>query len=246
VNTRQNQRGLSLIEVMIGLSIGLFLLAGLTQFFDQNRRAYAYQQSQGNQQISERLVDIIMRSELQQAGFVPMTGQSIINRPFLFPAAAPFAAGEAIFGTEGTANVAVNGVTGLQPMANDTLSVRYWDGVGIVDCIGGAVPAATLTLEQIAIDGARLTCATNGGPARPLLGDDQGPISQQVRVLGLAIGYGLDTDNDGAVDTYRRASGVADWQQVRVAEVELTIQSASRPPETLSVTVALENNRGAT
>lgn len=241
---QRRQKGFGLVELMIGLAIGLFLLAGLSGFFGQNKRSYAYQQAQAGQQTSERLVDVLVRTALQQAGFSPMTNQRIVNHAALFPASAPFGAGESIFGTENTANVTINGVTGLQTMPNDTLAVRYWNGPGVVDCVGNPIPADTLSSDLIATDGVNLTCATNGAAARPLIGDDQGPVGQQIRILGLAIGYGLDSNNDGSVDTFQRASGVTDWDQPRIAELELTIQAGDRPPETLSFVVALENMQG--
>lgn len=240
----KRQRGVSLVELMIGLGVGLFLLAGLMSIFGQSRRSYAYQQSQAGQQTNERLVSIVIGSVFQQAGFARMTNINILNRDVAFPNVAPFGSREVIFGTEGTANVLVHGVTGLQPYPNDTLSVRYWDGPGIVDCFGAAIPANTLSTDVIATDGVNLTCASNGGPARPMIGDSQGPVAQQLRVLGMAVAYGLDTDGDDSIDTYQRAGSILNWNQIRVAEVEVTIQSGSRPPETLSFAVTLENMHG--
>ncbi|HNP37130.1 MAG TPA: prepilin-type N-terminal cleavage/methylation domain-containing protein [Woeseiaceae bacterium] len=241
----RKQRGFSLVELMIGLTIGLFLLAGLMSIFTQSRRTYAYQQAQAGQQSNERLGVAVLTTELQQAGFGQMTDIYILNRAGQYPNSALFGAGEAVAGTQGSANVTVNGIAGPQTYPSDTLAVRYWDGPGIVDCVGIPVPPATLSQDVIATDGVNLTCSTNGGPARPLMGDDQGPVAQQLRVLGMAIAYGLDTNGDESVDTYQRAGGILNWNQVRVAEVELTIQAGSRPPETLSFAVTLENMHGA-
>jgi type IV pilus assembly protein PilW len=240
----KRQRGFSLVELMIGMTIGLFLLAGLTNIFSQSRRTYAYQQAQAGQQTNERLGVAVLTTELQQAGFAQMTDIYILNRAGQYPNTALFGAGEAISGTEGNANVTVNGV-GVVNYPNDTLAVRYWDGPGIVDCVGVPVPPATLSVDEIAINGVNLTCATNGGAPRPLMGDDLGPVAQQLRVLGMAVAYGVDTNGDESIDTYQRAGGILNWNQVRVAEVELTIQSGDRPPETLSFAVTLENMHGA-
>lgn len=243
MSKRYRQNGFSLVELMIGLSIGLFLLAGLVSFFGQNQRAYSYQQAQSGQQGSERLANVVLSTALQQAGFATMTNERIINRAALFPAVAPFAAGQSVVGTEGSATVTVNGA-GTQTFPNDTLAVRYTDGAGIVDCVGIPVPIGTLSADVLAVDGINLSCSTNGAAARALMGDDQGPVAQQIRFLGMAVAYGLDTNNDESVDSYQRANGVTDWNQVRVAEIELIIQSGTRPPETLSFAVSLENMRG--
>lgn len=241
----KKQRGAGLVELMIGMGIGLFLLAGLTNYFGQSKRVYAYQQSQAGQQNSERLVDVIISTALRQAGFAQLTNQRIISRTAIFPAVGAFAAGNALVGTESTANVTVNGMTGAQPFPNDTLTVRYTDGAGIVDCVGNPIPLGTLSTDVIATDGVNLTCSTNGGAPIPLLGDSLALPDQQLRILGLALGYGLDTDGDGSVDTYQRAGAILNWNQVRIVEVEMSIQSGRRPPETMSFSVTLENMQGA-
>ncbi len=243
MNLIKNSRGFNLVELLIGVSIGLFLLAGLLTFFGQNRQAYAYQQSQAGQQGSERLANIMFTNVLQQAGFSSMTNQRILNRNALFPAAGPFALGQAVVGTEATATVALIG-GGTQTVPNDTIAVRFMDGVGIIDCVGNPVPVAAMSAVLFGVDGVNLNCSTDGGAARPLMGDDQGPIAQQIRFLGMAIAYGLDTNSDESIDSFRRASGVTDWNQVRVAEIAIIIQSGNRPPETLSFAVSLENMRG--
>ena len=236
MNMIKNSRGFNLVELLIGMSIGLFLLAGLLTFFGQNRQAYSYQQSQSGQQGSERLANIMFTNVLQQAGFSDMTNQRIMNRASLFPAAGPFGDGQAVFGTEATATVALIG-GGTQVVPNDAIAVRFMDGIGIIDCIGNPVPAAAMSAVVFAVDGVNLNCSTDGGAPRPLMGDEQGPIAQQIRFLGMAVAYGLDTNLDESIDSFQRAGGIADWNQVRVAEIELIIQSGSRPPESLSFAV---------
>lgn len=238
-----NSRGFNLVELLIGISIGLFLLGGLMTFFGQNRQAYSYQQSQSGQQGSERLANIMFTNVLQQAGFSAMNNQRILNRAALFPAAGPFADGQALMGTEATATVALIG-GGTQTVPNDSIAIRFLDDVGIIDCIGNPVPVAAMSAVVLAVDGVNLNCSTDGGAARPLMGDNQGPIAQQIRFLGMAVAYGLDTNSDESIDSFQRAGGVTDWNQVRVAEIELIIQSGSRPPESLSFAVSLENMRG--
>ena len=115
MNMIKNSRGFNLVELLIGMSIGLFLLAGLLTFFGQNRQAYSYQQSQSGQQGSERLANIMFTNVLQQAGFSEMTNQRILNRVSLFPAVGPFADGQTVFGTEASATVALIGGGMSQP-----------------------------------------------------------------------------------------------------------------------------------
>jgi type IV pilus assembly protein PilW len=243
MNIVKNSRGFSLVELLIGVAIGLFLLAGLLTFFGQNRQAFSYQQSQSGQQGSERLANIMFTNILQQAGFSAMTNQRILNRASLFPAAGPFADGQTIVGTEATATVSLIG-GGTQTVPNDSIAIRFMDDVGIIDCIGNPVPVGAMSAVVLAVDGINLNCSTDGGAARPLMGDDQGPLAQQIRFLGMAVAYGLDTNSDESIDSFQRAGAITNWNQVRVAEIELIIQSGDRPPESLSFAVSLENMRG--
>jgi type IV pilus assembly protein PilW len=243
MNKMNKNRGFSLVELLIGLAIGLFLLAGLLTFFGQNRLAYSYQQSQSGQQGSERLANIMFTNVLQQAGYSDMTNQRIMNRASMFPAGGPFADGQAVIGTQATATVGLIG-GGTQTVPNDSIAIRFWDGAGIIDCIGNPAPAGAMSVVLLSVDGVNLNCNTDGGAAQPLMGDDQGPLAQQIRFLGMAIAYGLDTNADESIDSFQRAGGVTDWDQVRVAEIQVIIQSGDRPPESLSFAVALENMRG--
>ena len=240
-----NQRAFTLIEALIGLTIGLFLLLGMATVFSQSRQTFNYQQSQAGQQGNERLSAVIMTTALEQAGFVPMDGISIMNRSASFPNDAIFGAGEGIFGTQGNHNVTVNGVSGTVAFPADTLSVRYWGAAGIIDCVGEPIADTVLATDVFASNGTNLTCDRNGAGAQSILGDGTANLSQQLRVLGMRVSYGLDTNDDDSVDQFQRANNVTSWNDVRVAEVELFIQSGQRPPESLSFTVTLENLRSA-
>jgi type IV pilus assembly protein PilW len=239
------QRGFTLVEALIGLTIGIFLLLGLASVFSQSRQTYNYQLAQAGQQGNERLSAVILTTALEQAGFAPMNAINIVNRNASFPGDGVFGAGEGIAGTQADHNVSVNGVAGSVSYPADTLSVRYWGGAAIVDCVGTPVADTVLATDVFATDGVNLTCDRNGAGAQAILGDGTAVLAQQLRVLGMRVSYGLDTNGDDSVDQFQRADNVASWNDVRVAEVELFIQSGQRPPESLSFTVTLENLRGA-
>ena len=236
---------MSMVETLIGLTIGVFLLMGLANIFGQSRTTFNYQLAQAGQQGNERLSAVILTTALEQAGFAAMNEITIVNRSASFPSTGGFDPGVGVLGTEATHSVAVNGKSGTQSFPADTLSVRYWGGPAIVDCVGAPIADTVLAVDVFAADGVNLTCDSNGAGARPILGDGTAATAQQLRVLGMRVSYGLDTNGDSNVDQYQRAGSVAAWNEVRVAEVELFIQAGERPPESLSFTVTLENMRGA-
>jgi type IV pilus assembly protein PilW len=63
------QRGLSLIELMVAMVIGLFLILGVTQIFINNQKSYLFQQGQAGNQENGRFALAILGQELAKAGY---------------------------------------------------------------------------------------------------------------------------------------------------------------------------------
>lgn len=63
------QRGLSLIELMVAMLIGLFLILGVTQIFISNQRSYLFQQGQLGNQENGRFALALLSQELLKAGY---------------------------------------------------------------------------------------------------------------------------------------------------------------------------------
>jgi type IV pilus assembly protein PilW len=65
----RKQRGLSLIELMIAMLIGLFLMLGVTQIFINNQKSYLFQQGQAGNQENGRFSLAVLSQELAKAGY---------------------------------------------------------------------------------------------------------------------------------------------------------------------------------
>lgn len=63
------QTGLSLIELMVAMLIGVFLILGVTQIFISNQTSYLFQQSQLGNQENGRFALAILNQELLKAGY---------------------------------------------------------------------------------------------------------------------------------------------------------------------------------
>lgn len=63
------QRGLSLIELMVAMLIGLFLMLGVTQIFINNQKSYLFQQGQIGNQENGRFTLALLSQELLKAGY---------------------------------------------------------------------------------------------------------------------------------------------------------------------------------
>ena len=240
----RTSNGFSLIELLVGLVIGLFLLLGLSTYFVQNKQTFAYQKSQVNQQEHERIIANLMGRSLRQAGYAPVTTNRLTGQEVVFPAVGAYGAGQFIAGTQATHDVTVNGQALAVTFPDDTLSVRYIGDPSLARCDGTVPATGALVADTVSVDGVQFICDTDGVTQTALFGGVNVPLTQQMRVLGLAVTYGLDTDDDTNVDSIVRAGGVTDWTQVRIAELEIHFQSGNRQPQATSLVIALENSIG--
>lgn len=65
----RKQTGLSMIELLVALAIGSFLMLGITQIYIDNKRSYLFQQGQTGNLESARHSLLILEQELAKAGY---------------------------------------------------------------------------------------------------------------------------------------------------------------------------------
>lgn len=68
-NTHPYQWGVSLIELMVAMTIGCFLILGITQIFITNQKSYLFQQSQLGNGENGRFALAVLGQELSKAGY---------------------------------------------------------------------------------------------------------------------------------------------------------------------------------
>lgn len=247
---KEKQQGFGIVEMMISMLIGLFLLSGLLTVFITNKQAYQYQQSQGNQHDHERLANILFGSILREAGHTPMNFAALSGKATVLPAATPFTVdGQAIVGASGEHSVAYKIKTGevSASFPNDTLKIRYIGDSGITNCLGATVPVNEERTEIFSLNNNILRCSSSDGTTTQtvnLIGDINAPADQQLKVLGLKITYGIDADNDGSIELFQRAADVTNWLMVSSIDLEITFQSGLRRPQTNHFTTELPNING--
>jgi len=206
----RRQLGFGLVEVLVALAIGLFVLLGLSSVFLAFKQSFQSQDQLAQLQDEERLALTVLTNTLQTAGYFPdpVTQVSVTA----LPEAENFAAGQGIFGTAGDAD---NGTS-------DTISVRYLNRLndGIQDCLGGTNTTGpdTLMLNTFSISANHeLVCSTDGGATTTSL------VSN---VQSMTVAYGTDTSNGGAPDRYLSAADVTTgtlWANVQTARITLTL-----------------------
>ena len=209
------QAGFTLIELMVAIALSLFIVAGLSVLFVNQKTTFTSQDQQAQVQDSQRLAMTMLTTTIQSAGYfidplnntqVGALPASVLNNPD----GTSFSAAQGIGGTSGT--VGPGGTS-------DTLNVRYQtaSGDGIMNCLGGSNPSSAANpavwVNSFAVNASNeLTCAVNGGSAVALVSN-----VAQINLL-----YGVDTTGDGTTDTYLSANAITTanlWGNVHSAKL---------------------------
>jgi type IV pilus assembly protein PilW len=208
--------GFTLLELMIAMTIGLFLAGALITVVQTNKTVFLNQNQLEQMQDSQRMAMTLMTDVVQSAGYFPDPTTNTLGGTLV--ASGAFANSQAITGTYAA------GTPG------DTISVRYMTAPqdGILNCsglsntnpVGGA---SILYVNQFAVVPAsnQLTC-TLTSPAGTVV------YNLVSGVTNLSVLYGVKT-NAGAtgnnVDTYLNASQVTAgnyWQSIISVQIILT------------------------
>jgi len=221
---KSRQAGLTLLELMVSLGLGLVLLAGTGTIYLGSRQAYQMQEGSGRLQETGRYALEMVGRGLRQSGTGAPWMPDLENLP---ADCRP---------SDQTACVPINGVNGAGTLP-DTLTVQFYanndelfnGNLGARDCTDGFAIMGTLVTNTYAVDNnANLTCTGSASGATVLLLSD----IQDFQVL-----YGVDTDNRVATDNsdpypsanlYTATPTAQDWLHVVSARVCVLVRSASK------------------
>ena len=216
---RANHRGFTLLEILIALFIGLFLMVALLTIVQANRTVFGNQNKLTQMQDGERMAMTMIADVIQSAGYFPDPTTNTLTTSL--SAVAPFAVGQSISGT----------YSATAP--GDQIYVRYMTagGDGILNCSGQSNPVGgpnTLYVNSFQVVGGQLICTMNGTQYNLVNGITNMSILYGVKASGGATGNN--------VDTYMNATQVAAaglWGSVISAQVILTFTNplyvASQP-----------------
>jgi len=224
-------RGFTLIELMIALLIGIFLLGALLTIVQTNRTVFGDQNKMAQLQDAERMALTMMSDVIQSAGYFPtpytspttgVIGNTLTGSLPSIAAPVVFAApGQAVYGESAAGAV------------GDSISVRYMTAPGdnIVNCSGGDNGTAgnLVYINTFVVNNGMLQCTVYAGAAAGvaynLVGD-----GTTIIVNNLSILYGVSTSGvANSVDTYMTAAqlngGAGQWSNVLSVMVQLTFNN---------------------
>jgi type IV pilus assembly protein PilW len=216
VHVQESQRGFTLIEILIALLLGVFLLAALLTIVQANRVVYGDQSQLAQLQDNERMAMTLMADVIQSAGYFPTTIPPTNTQAGALTAIPPFAVGQSISGTHSAT------------VPGDAIFVRYMSAPndGILNCSGLSNTGAAnqLNVNEFLIQNGQLVCNMNGTVYNLVSG-----VTNSTTTLGvtnLTILYGVKTNGAAGndVDTYLDASQMtpANWSSVISVMIQLT------------------------
>ncbi len=210
------QRGLGLIEVLVGLAIALFLLSGLAAIFVAMLQSSQTRSALSDLQQRQLLAATILSKTIQQSGYYPdPVAQTAEQALPATPASAPeteryTVAGQGLVGTDATVS------SRFVAPANDNAQ-------SVINCLGGSntTGAAVIYSNAFSVDAANdaLECALDGAAPQPIVDG----------VASMHLLYGVDTlfgttNDPNSVNRFLTAADVpanGGWRAVKNVRITL-------------------------
>lgn len=232
-------RGFTLIELMISITIAVFLIGGALAIVGRTKNVFVAQNQLAQLQDNERLAMTFMAEVIESAGYFP--SPKLYTAAAVMPVAGVFAtSGQPVFGTYSAA------------APGDTITVRF--GAAPLDNVYGCTGVSNAAVAPYDTYVNKFWINTPAAPLRPQLmctftnnagTNPAGGVAlinggTNMGVTNLAILYGIKRNpaNTGSCsDTYLNASQMlaADWQNVCSVAVTVTFDNPLIPAQPITI-----------
>lgn len=249
---RNPETGLSLVELMVALTIALFLIGGMIAILQNVKNTYTAEQALAQLQDNSRLAMTLMSDVIESAGYFP--------NPTLYSAATALPSSPS-FASAGTPVI-----TGSTTVTGDSVTVRYApdNTADLYNCMGGTNSYSpydtwenTFSLVSTGANTASLECTfwskqygasatvplvtglTNGTGGNP---------------KGMVLEYGVTTQADAVgtcLDTYKTVGQMLATDWANVCSVKVTLNFVNPVQGTpayipLTIVIPIMNAAGGT
>ncbi len=213
------QRGFTLVEMMVAVSIGLIIALGFTVSFVNLKATWGTQDKLAQLQDNERLAMTYLTSTVEEAGyFVDSTPPGLTKATAIAAVNdsnttnyGTAAVGQFILGTVAAGSVPISLSTVYQSASGD----------GVLTCQGATnASGANVSIRNtfyVDTTNHTLNCIVSTSPTTAALNASSAPLVSNVD--SMAVLYAVDTDADGSADKYLAASAVTDWTTVKAVRV---------------------------
>ncbi len=230
----RRQRGFTLIEMMVAVTIGLVVALGLAVSFVNLKTTWGSQDKLAQLQDNERLAMAFLTSSVQEAGYYP---DPTNNSPL--PAYT-----NATYGNLAAAQYLV-GTAAVAGTSSATLSTAYAtaNNDGVLTCQGGTnTTGATVFIRNVFYVNNTthsLNCIVYANNAlTPAPGASDAALVSNVSSMDVL--YAVDTNSDGSADEYQTAAQLttpALWQAVKAVRITLNFINPNAATDTAHPTI---------
>ncbi|WP_328188543.1 PilW family protein [Marinobacter sp. OP 3.4] len=215
-----NQRGLSLVELMVAMLLGLILIFGVSQITISSKQTYTVVNSQSQTQENARVVKHFLGRGLRHAGY-----WDDATTPMLLPEAGGFEENQILMASnnDSTDSAVLNGT--------DSITVRFNGSVDsqLRSCLGAVPTESQIVVDRYYVAPAGATDLVPRLMCESQLQDLSGTVistNTQPLIVGienLQIEFGIA--GAGSITEYVGAGGVTDWREVRSVRYALLTTS---------------------
>ena len=227
----RKQLGLSLIEMLVVMILGVFITIGISSVYVGNKRSSMTTDELSLLQANGRSVLHQLTQVIQHTGY-KATRSPLGDDMFI---TGPVATSMCSDGSDSVVNSALFSTTQNNTPNGDTIGVVYLgDDLLTTDCTGTPIPAAC----RLAVGGAAPTEAAkiynyfkadvnaSGTPVLTCSGS-LNAIEEEIAegVENLQFSYGQDADGDGVPDRFVSSDNVTNWSGVVSVNVAVLVRS---------------------
>lgn len=217
------QRGFTLVELMIAMTIGLFLSVGVIALFMGTKQSYRANEGMARVQENGRFAVEYLARDVRQAGFKDLFGTTAstwtpVTAIQGWAGASTAPSGASL--TSYTPNTDVFGIQYDDPVLSSAINRTYYIAPGTSGAPG--------LQQRRTVTSSTATTTTNA----ELL---EGVYDMQVR-------YGLDTNGDHQLDSY--ADTVTNWPQVIAVRIDFLLGSSENNLAEAPISLPFEKNDG--
>ncbi|MFC3853854.1 PilW family protein [Salinispirillum marinum] len=245
--TRRAEAGMSLLEVLVALGIGLVLIAGVTQLFIGSNQAFLARDQLARMQENIRFISERLQRDIRMAGYqgcapsvndlLDSTDAAYTGQPYVFDGTpvmgweyAGSAIGNALILDDLGASEAANWTNGVTPALPFTLPA------------GGILPGSdVLMVKRSARHDVAVTDVTNGGTPNIQMTAAEPAIAENMTVVlvdnNCRVADKFQRTNDNDEDSIERAAGAAPGNATPLANWSNALVGSVSSPATLPVSV---------
>lgn len=237
-----NNQGFTLVEFLLAMSLGIFLIAGVSTVYISSKQTYNVRDQTSELDENARAALRALKHHIAHAGYASTTGMLLNN--FILPTGTALTAENCADGTLNIQNTAVIDTSADRSIANggDTIGLMFMaDAELSSDCSGqsslsdqcyapnSAIRDSSYVYNSFSVGGTR---TNSSGDLVPDLrcGGSLNTVRQPWAsgIENMQLQYGVDSNADGAVDNYWNATTVESngvWANIISVRVGLLVRS---------------------